>query len=99
MSSASILDTLKGALIKSAFILGSAFLVFESARNSITWYLIRFWGGAGDVWQQLWDRVLAVTGTDPFFLDVYCTYTLTAVFFWTVILHFSQNRFIMVDLF
>lgn len=58
----SILGHVKGALFKAAFVLGSAFLVFESARNSLTWYAIKFWGGAGDVWQKLWEKVLDITG-------------------------------------
>jgi len=50
--------TLKGAIVKSLFVLGSAMLIFESVRNSLTWYLARFWGGAGDVWQMLWEAFL-----------------------------------------
>ena len=50
--------TLKGAVVKSLFVLGSATLIFESVRNSLTWYLARFWGGAGDVWQTLWESFL-----------------------------------------
>ena len=50
--------TFKGAVVKSLFVLGSAMLIFESVRNSLTWYLARFWGGAGDVWQMLWESFL-----------------------------------------
>ena len=50
--------TLKGAAIKALFVLGSATLIFESVRNSLTWHLARFWGGAGDVWQTLWEQFL-----------------------------------------
>jgi hypothetical protein len=50
--------TLKGAAIKTFFVLGSATLIFESVRNSLTWYLASFWGGAGDVWQTMWEAFL-----------------------------------------
>ena len=50
--------TLKGAVIKAFFVLGSATLIFESVRNSLTWYLASFWGGAGDVWQTMWESFL-----------------------------------------
>ena len=50
--------TLKGAMIKALFVLGSATLIFESVRNSLTWHLATFWGGAGDVWQTLWEQFL-----------------------------------------
>ena len=55
-------DLLKGAFFKAIFILISSFLVFESARNALTWYAGKFWGGAGDVWQQIWDVFLSFTG-------------------------------------
>ena len=58
----SLFSTIKGAFFKAVFVLGSAFLIFESARNSLTWHLTKFWGGAGDVWQELWEKVLSVTG-------------------------------------
>ena len=50
--------TIKGAAIKAFFVLGSATLIFESVRNSLTWYLASFWGGAGDVWQTMWESFL-----------------------------------------
>ena len=56
------IERLKGALFKAFFVLTSALLVFESVRNSLTWHVSRFWGGVGDVWQLLWDKLLAVTG-------------------------------------
>ena len=55
-------DRVKGAFFKAFFVLTSALLVFESVRNSLTWHLSQFWGGVGDVWQLLWDKLLAVTG-------------------------------------
>jgi methylsterol monooxygenase len=33
--------------------------------------LQRFWGASGDFWQALWDRLLDVTGEDPFTFWVY----------------------------
>ena len=55
-------EKVQGALIKGFFVIISSMLVFESVRNSLTWYLIQFWGGAGDVWQELWDKFLGITG-------------------------------------
>ena len=55
-------DRVKGAFFKAFFVLTSALLVFESVRNSLTWHLTRFWGGAGNVWQHLWDKLLGFTG-------------------------------------
>ena len=66
-ATSSLFSTLKGAFFKATFVLGSAFLIFESARNSMTWYLSKFWGGAGDVWQELWEKVLSITGKNWFF--------------------------------
>ena len=58
----SLFSTLKGAFFKAIFVLGSAFLVFESTRNSLTYHVGKLWGGVGDVWQELWEKVLSVTG-------------------------------------
>jgi hypothetical protein len=34
-------------------------------------HLQKFWGASGDFWQSLWDRLLDVTGEDPFTFWVY----------------------------
>lgn len=78
------LDRIKGAFFKTLFVLTSALLVFESVRNSLTWHLSQFWGGVGDVWQLLWDKLLAVTGEDPFTLEVWGSLIVTNAVFWTV---------------
>jgi hypothetical protein len=51
-----------GAVFKAMFVIGGLALVFESARNSLTWHLARFWGSAGDNWQELWENTLDVVG-------------------------------------
>ena len=58
----SLSEKIKGALIKGLFVIGSAMLIFESVRNSLTWYMAQLWGGAGDVWQQMWDNFLKIVG-------------------------------------
>ena len=58
----SMSEKIKGAFIKGLFVIGSAMLIFESVRNSLTWYMVQFWGGAGDVWQQMWDNFLQIVG-------------------------------------
>ena len=62
-------EKFRGAFIKGLFVVGSAMLIFESVRNSLTWYLMFFWGGAGDIWQHLWDNFLKIAGKYSF-----CTY-------------------------
>ncbi len=75
---------LKGALFKALFIFASAFLVFDSLRNSLTWYLGKFWSSSGDVWQQLWNKVLLVIGEDPFLIDVPWTFLFTSTVLWSI---------------
>ena len=55
-------SALTGALFRAVFVIGGLVIVFESARNSLTWHLGRFWGSAGDNWQNLWDNLLSVVG-------------------------------------
>jgi len=76
--------TLFGAAWMTLFILGSCTLVFESARSSLTWLLTTFWGGAGDGWQSLWFKFLSVVGDNEFNLQVYGTFLLTNIIYWTV---------------
>lgn len=64
--------------------MGSATLILESVRNSLTWHLTRFWGGAGSVWQNLWEWLLSYTGDDDYNLGVYGTFILTSTIFWTI---------------
>jgi hypothetical protein len=59
-------SVLKGAFFRTIFVFGGLALVFESARNSLTWHLARFWGSAGDNWQQLWEKTLDVVGYAKF---------------------------------
>lgn len=54
----------KGALWKSLVLLGILGIIFESLRNSLTWYATKFWGGAGDTWQEMWNSVLERFGGD-----------------------------------
>ena len=49
-----------GATIKTLFVVGSAGLVLDSVRNSLTWYLGKFWGDAGSAWQEMWANLLSV---------------------------------------
>ena len=58
----SVRSAVTGALFRAVFVIGGLVLVFESARNSLTWHLARFWGSAGDNWQNLWDNLLSVVG-------------------------------------
>ena len=51
-------DKFLGAIIKTLFVVGSAALVLDSVRNSLTWYLGKFWGDAGSAWQEIWTNIL-----------------------------------------
>lgn len=52
----------------------SSALIFESARNVLTWYLSQFWEVSGDVWQFLWSKFLRSTTADDYKLWVFGTY-------------------------
>ena len=54
----SLLDKFMGAAIKTLFVVGSAALVLDSVRNSLTWYLGKIWGGAGSAYQEMWSDIL-----------------------------------------
>lgn len=43
-----------------------------------------FWGASADLWQSLWDRVLDVTGDDPFRLWIFGTLLYTMTLYWTI---------------
>ena len=51
-------DKCLGAIIKTLFVVGSCGLVLDSVRNSLTWYLGKFWGDAGSAWQEIWSNIL-----------------------------------------
>ena len=53
-----LMDKFLGAVIKTLFVVGSAALVLDSARNSWTWYLGKFWGDVGSAWQEMWTNLL-----------------------------------------
>ena len=63
MERRTLVSTLRGAAIKTLFVVGSAGLVLDSIRNSLTWYLGKFWGGMGITWQQMWTNLLKVVST------------------------------------
>ena len=58
-----LLDKFLGAIIKTLFVVGSSALVLDSVRNSLTWYLGKFWGDAGSAWQEIWTNILALVIT------------------------------------
>ena len=53
-----LVDKVLGAIIKTLFVVGSSALVLDSVRNSLTWYLGKFWGDAGSAWQEIWTNIL-----------------------------------------
>ena len=54
----SLLDKIRGATIKTLFVVGTAALVLDSVRNSLTWYLGKLWGDVGITWQQMWIGIM-----------------------------------------
>ena len=57
-SSQSLLDKIRGSAIKTLFVVGTAALVLDSVRNSLTWYLGKLWGDVGITWQQMWIGIM-----------------------------------------
>jgi len=70
------------AIKKTAFVVGTALIVFAAARNTITWYFERLWGASGDFWQSRWKTVHSLFGGDSFLLTVYGTSLVTNLVFW-----------------
>lgn len=62
-----ILSSLRNIIV----VICSILIVFEAARNSITWHCQQFWGASANFWQSQWDKILDVIGEDPITLWVY----------------------------
>ena len=54
----------KGALLKTVVLLVTFGIIFESLHNTLTWYASKFWGGAGDTWQEMWTYFLDTVRAD-----------------------------------
>ncbi|KAK3880260.1 hypothetical protein Pcinc_015241 [Petrolisthes cinctipes] len=77
---ADLVTTLKKAL----FIVGSTTIIFVALRNSLTYHLQHFWGASGNFWQHQWDKILYTFGDDQFHLQVWGTFVVSYVVYWTV---------------
>jgi methylsterol monooxygenase len=66
----------------AVFVIGSALLVFASARNTVTWHLQNFWGASGDFWQTQWEKIWEWFGGDPHTMAIYGTGFATLGTFW-----------------
>lgn len=66
----------------SVFVIGTAAVLFASARNTITWYLQRFWGASGDYWQSKWETIYAFFDGNEISLAMWGTYVVLIVIFW-----------------
>ncbi|XP_064636730.1 fatty acid hydroxylase domain-containing protein 2-like [Lineus longissimus] len=42
---------------KTAWIVGSALIVFAAVRNSVIWHMQRFWGASADFWVRHWESL------------------------------------------
>lgn len=73
----------------SVFVIGTAVVIFASARNTITWYMQRFWGASGDYWQSKWEGVYSIFDGDEMSLAMRGTFIIFIVF-WT------SNGFLMI---
>lgn len=71
----------------SVFVIGTALIIFVAARNSITWYLQRFWGASGNYWQSKWEPIYDFFGGNDMLLG------------FTGILVISNGTFCAVNLF
>lgn len=75
-------DNFFDSLKKTAFVVGTALIVFVAARNTITWHLQRFWGASGDFYQSQWEKVFQFYGGDAFKMGIYGTALVTVGVFW-----------------
>lgn len=71
------------ALKKTGFVLGTALLIFASARNSITWHFENFWGASKNFWQDLWSDVYFLFGKNDFLLNVVGSLVVPNFVFWS----------------
>jgi len=79
-----IVDKCLGAITKTLFVVGSAALVLDSVRNSLTWYLGKFWGDAGSAWQEIWTNILTWTGEDDYMLTTFWLLVVTHIAFYGI---------------
>jgi len=79
-----LLDKFLGAIIKTLFVVGSSALILDSVRNSLTWYLGKFWGDAGSAWQEIWTNILALTGEDDYVLLTFWLMVVTHIAFYGI---------------
>ncbi|XP_064608320.1 fatty acid hydroxylase domain-containing protein 2-like [Liolophura sinensis] len=84
-----LLDSVK----KTAFVVGTALLVFAAARNSITWHLQQFWGASGDFWQRQWTFIYQLFGEDDVFIGIWGTLGFTTAVFWL-----ANLLFLLIDI-
>lgn len=70
------------AIKKTAFVVGTALIIFAAARNTITWHVEKLWGASGDFWQTRWQQVHALFGGNSFLLTVYGTNVVNNLVFW-----------------
>jgi methylsterol monooxygenase len=64
------------------FVIGTALIIFVAARNSITWYLQRFWGASGDYWQSKWEWIYELFEGDELLLAITMTVVVSVSVFW-----------------
>eukprot|EP00112_Aurelia_sp_Birch-Aquarium-sp1_P004462 Seg1507.11 transcript_id=Seg1507.11/GoldUCD/mRNA.D3Y31 product="Fatty acid hydroxylase domain-containing protein 2" protein_id=Seg1507.11/GoldUCD/D3Y31 len=70
------------ALKKTAFVLGTALVIFASARNSITWHFENFWGASKSFWEDRWNDVYLAFGKDRFLMGMFGGTVFPALVFW-----------------
>ncbi|XP_055371188.1 fatty acid hydroxylase domain-containing protein 2 [Condylostylus longicornis] len=64
------------------FVLFTFMVGFVTFRNTLTWYLQRFWGASGDFWQAQWDKFIDIAGEDQYLLWVVGTNIFTFIVYW-----------------
>jgi sterol desaturase/sphingolipid hydroxylase (fatty acid hydroxylase superfamily) len=77
---AQLLSSLKTFIV----ILSSSIISFIAFRNTLHWYLQRFWGASGDFWESQWAKVLDRFDHNEFNVGVIGTFTVTFCVYWIV---------------
>ncbi|KAB0793191.1 hypothetical protein PPYR_12811 [Photinus pyralis] len=75
-----ILSSLRNIVV----VICSFLIVFEAARNSITWHCQQFWGASANFWQSQWYKILDIFGEDPATLYAYGSFAVMSLVYFVV---------------
>lgn len=61
-----------GALKKAFVTIGTMLFVIVAFRNSLMWYVAKFWSSSHDFWSYLWAAVYRASGENDFIMGAVC---------------------------